>query len=644
MNQALIQYETSAAFGLFWPTWLAVGGILVFCLLGLYAGFLFFADQRVVARCRLLLPPTLRGRIMLAITLASTLPAISLALVLTERTTNERLHRTADLLTSQTTSLARMTDYFLNQALSNLGAFAADLDIDDRSQAQESLYRIHRKSPGFLSLLLIGTDGQVIASTGFGNKNFDAPSVDTDYVRVPLETGQAFLSGVKHLPGDEATITAVFSVPVGNDTGRTIGALIGYTKLDGFARLKKPFLTKSDIDSIMVDGNGKVLYVSKLGDTVAGQNLSGESLLADPYAGDEQLFSFMQASSNNGPLRRYLATGYTLHNGWRIYLTRPLESIELAMLSEYQVALAWLGGALIISICLALAMVSGISAPLESLDRSVREFDLSNAQERPDVPAAAPQEVQSIFKHLGDLDTRMRSTYRKLRKALSQGEKLRAELIYVISNREKEIESRTEELKEANATLQRLSREDSLTGLANRRWFAQFLAQTWRTALRDNKALSILIMDIDDFKAYNDTYGHQKGDECLKLVAAAIRRAVGRASDLVSRYGGEEFVVVLGDTPLEGALKIAEQIRVAVESMEIPHKAAKYHHHVTLSIGVTSTLPTHDTQPETALIAADRAMYNAKHDGKNRVAYSTAARTGTYQALIVTSEPSTRLS
>jgi len=616
----------------------------MFCLLGIYAGFMFFAGQHRLARCRLLLPPSLRGRIMLAITLATTLPAISLALVLTERTTNERLHRTADLLTSQTASLARMTDYFLDQVLSNLQTSATGIDIDDRPQAQESLHRIYRATPGFLSMVLVDTAGVVIASTESGSKDFASLPANTDYVQVPLETGEAFLSGVTRHPGDETAITAAFSVPVSDGSGLTTGALIGYTKLESFARLKKPFLSKNDIESIMVDGDGKVLYVSRLGDTAAGQDLNDKSLLAEPYTGDENLFGFMQASSIDGSLSRYLATGHTLRNGWRIYLVRPLESIERMMLGEYQVALAWLSGALIISICLALAMVSGISGPLESLDRSVRDFDLKNTQTRPDPPATAPQEVLSIFKHLGELDKRMRSTYHKLRMALSQGEKLRAELIYVISNREKEIEARTEELKEANATLERLSREDSLTGLANRRWFAQFLAQTWRTALRDNKAMSILIMDIDDFKTYNDTYGHQKGDECLKLVAAAIRRAVGRASDLVSRYGGEEFVVVLGDTPLEGALRIAERIRFAVESLQIPHKAAKYHRFVTLSIGVTSTLPTHDTQPETALIAADRAMYNAKHDGKNRVAYSTAARTGTYQALVVTSETPTRLS
>lgn len=644
MNQALFQFETSAAFGLYWPTWLAAAGVAMFCLLGLYAGFLFFADQRLVARCRFLLPPTLRGRIMLGITLASTLPAISLALVLTERTTNERLHRTSDLLQSQTASFAKMTDFFLGQIIRDLQKSTTGLDVDDPQQAQEDLYRIHRASPGFLSLLLVDTEGLVIAATEFGTKKINELPVDTDYLRGPLESGETFLSGVGRHPGDQSQMTAAFSVPVNNDTGQVSGALIGYYNVKNFERLKQPFLTRSNIVPMLIDNSGKILYVSQLDNAVAGQNLNGVSLLADPYAGDEKLFSFTQTSADSGSPRRYLATGHTLRNGWRLYLMRPLDSIERAMFGEYRVTLAWLGGALIISICLALAMVAEISGPLESLSRSVREFDLRHETERPEPPAAAPREVLSIFKHLGELEQRMRWTYDKLRKALFQGEKLRSELIYVISNREKEIAARTKELKEANATLERLSREDSLTGLANRRWFAQFLAQTWRTALRDSKAISILIMDIDDFKTYNDTYGHQKGDECLKLVATAIHHAVGRASDLVSRYGGEEFVVVLGDTPLEGALKIAERIRATVEHLAIAHKASKYHRYVTLSIGVTSTLPTHDTQPETALIAADRAMYNAKHEGKNRVAYSTAARTGTYQALIIAGDTSTRLS
>jgi diguanylate cyclase (GGDEF)-like protein len=644
MNQVLSQFETTATFGLYWPAWLAVGGIAVFGLLGLYAGFLFFADPRLIARCRFLLLPTLRGRIMLSIILAATLPAISLALVLMERTTNDQLDHTADLLKSQTVNFARMADYFQNQNIENLKILAADLSIDDPSKAEESLHRYQRKSQAFHSVLLVDTEGLIVAGTEFGATPINALSLDMDYVREPLKSKQAFLSGVESHPGDAATSTAVISIPIQDGDGHVSGLLIGYYNLSKFTRMKLPILTKSDIESILIDKQGKVLYVSNLGGTVVGQNLSGKSLLTDSYSGDKSLFSFEQMASDGSSLLRYLATGSTLRSGWRIYLVRPLKSIEATMLSEYGMAMAWLGGALIISICLALAMVSGISAPLESLDQSVREFDIDKPQKRPNPPAIAPQEVRSIFAHLDELDKRIRSTYSTLNKALTLGEKLRVELIHVLSNREKEIESRTEELKEANATLERLSREDSLTGLANRRWFAQFLAQAWRSALRDHKAISILIMDIDNFKAYNDTYGHQKGDECLKLVAQTIRRAVGRASDLVSRYGGEEFVVVLGDTPLEGALKIAEHIRDAVDSLKIPHKTSKDHQHVTLSIGVTSTLPTHDTQPETVLISADRAMYNAKREGKNRVAYSTAARTGTYQALTVMDNSSKRLS
>ena len=127
-------------------------------------------------------------------------------------------------------------------------------------------------------------------------------------------------------------------------------------------------------------------------------------------------------------------------------------------------------------------------------------------------------------------------------------------------------------------------------------------------------------------------------------VAEAVRRTVGRASDQVSRYGGEEFVVVLGNTPLEGALKIAENIRLAVQNLGILHKDAKNHGIMTVSVGVTSTQPTRQTRPETVLVAADRAMYNAKHAGKNQVAYSTAARTGIYQALCLPSDMETRMS
>ncbi|MDP6415102.1 MAG: cache domain-containing protein, partial [Gammaproteobacteria bacterium] len=340
MNQAIFQFETSAAFGLYWPTWLAVTGIIVFCLLGLYAGLLFFADQKLVARFRFLLPPTLRGRIMLGIILAATLPATSLALVLTERATSERLDQTADLLKSQTNNFARMADYFLNQSLSSLKTLATEIDLSDQQQAQETIYRIHRSVPGFLSLLLIDTDGLVVAATEFGTRAISRLPIDTDYVLTPLTSGEIFLSGVHHHPGDATTVVAAFSVPVNDATGHTAGVLIGYSGLDNVERMKQPFLARNDIESILIDSQGKVLHVSELAGMIKGQHLNGESLLADPYPGDNKLFSFMQPVSKDGHMQRYLAAGHTLNGGWRIYLVRPLKSIETAMFGEYRVTLA----------------------------------------------------------------------------------------------------------------------------------------------------------------------------------------------------------------------------------------------------------------------------------------------------------------
>jgi diguanylate cyclase (GGDEF)-like protein len=327
-----------------------------------------------------------------------------------------------------------------------------------------------------------------------------------------------------------------------------------------------------------------------------------------------------------------------------ISIAASLPIISLILIGAYGAAGAWLIGAVIIAAWLAIAFSRGIIIPLRALDQSVRDFDLNAIQESVAPPIDAPHEVIALSNHLGSLDKRVRAAFRKLSKALRQGEKLRAELIYVIAEREKEIEERTEELKQANDTLKKLCKEDHLTGLANRRWFAEFLSQAWQSALREQQALSILMIDIDDFKAYNDHCGHKKGDACLKIVAETVRRMVGRASDQVSRYGGEEFVVVLGNTPLEGALTIAESIRVAVQNLGILHKGAENHETMTVSVGVTSTQPTREARPETLLVSADRAMYNAKHNGKNQVAYSTTARTGIYQALCLPSNMENRMS
>lgn len=173
--------------------------------------------------------------------------------------------------------------------------------------------------------------------------------------------------------------------------------------------------------------------------------------------------------------------------------------------------------------------------------------------------------------------------------------------------------------KEAQVALQRLATKDGLTGIANRRSFDEALTAEWYRAQRDQSSLGLLLVDVDYFKRYNDTYGHQKGDDCLKKVAGAMQEKIFRPADLLARYGGEEFVVLMPNTTLHGAQKVAERIQQYVHGLAIPHESSEINGLVSISVGVAATIPIPELSPEQLLAAADGALYAAKHAGRNRV-------------------------
>jgi diguanylate cyclase (GGDEF)-like protein len=187
------------------------------------------------------------------------------------------------------------------------------------------------------------------------------------------------------------------------------------------------------------------------------------------------------------------------------------------------------------------------------------------------------------------------------------------------------LEDQGSRLAQANRMLQRLAAVDSLTSTANRRRFDTTLKQEWRRAVRSQKPLSLLMVDIDFFKAYNDHYGHQQGDECLRRVSEALGRGASRPGDLVARYGGEEFAILLADTDRHGANTVAEKVRSAVEELRIGHDASTVESVVTVSIGVATQLA--DKEGSTAILVAlaDAALYEAKRGGRNRVEVSVVS-------------------
>lgn len=177
-----------------------------------------------------------------------------------------------------------------------------------------------------------------------------------------------------------------------------------------------------------------------------------------------------------------------------------------------------------------------------------------------------------------------------------------------------------EQLHDANQELQRLSMTDGLTGIANRRMFDETLQREWRRCIRLKKPMSLVMLDVDHFKQYNDLYGHQKGDDCLKAIGKKLSKSAPRPADLVARYGGEEFIMILGETDEDGARWVAERIRQRVSMLQLPHSGSK-HQFVSVSCGVSSVYPTRELNVETLLQMADKALYQAKHQGRNAVAY-----------------------
>ncbi len=181
----------------------------------------------------------------------------------------------------------------------------------------------------------------------------------------------------------------------------------------------------------------------------------------------------------------------------------------------------------------------------------------------------------------------------------------------------KEIE--TIRLEKAKTELELISSLDVLTGLANRRNFDTFLNTEWHMGAQYRTPLSLLFLDVDDFKSYNDHYGHQAGDVCLREIAEVLKRCIQRSRDLCARYGGEEFVVLLPNTDEKSALQIAEKLRKNIELENIPHQHSRVGHYVTVSVGVATMMPQKILPPHRLVELADKALYRAKDLGRNQV-------------------------
>lgn len=174
-------------------------------------------------------------------------------------------------------------------------------------------------------------------------------------------------------------------------------------------------------------------------------------------------------------------------------------------------------------------------------------------------------------------------------------------------------------LKRTNDLLDEVARMDPLTEIPNRREYDRVVSLEWRQSVRTGKSFSIILIDIDHFKEYNDNYGHVEGDACLRRLAHLLQYSIHRPTDSVARYGGEEFMIILPGTDEKGAMNVAQLIKDKLQKLNIPHSNASESRQLTISQGVASCTPTVSENPETILMAADRALYEAKRRGRNQI-------------------------
>lgn len=196
-------------------------------------------------------------------------------------------------------------------------------------------------------------------------------------------------------------------------------------------------------------------------------------------------------------------------------------------------------------------------------------------------------------------------------------EKAMNDMMKELAQAKLDLEKANSQLQDRNKALTRLSELDALTGLANRRFLMNAFGQEWFRHQRNNRPISVILLDIDFFKRFNDSYGHQAGDECLKRIAVVLKQNIARPGDFIARYGGEEFIAVLPETEPEGAWHLAEKMRRAVEKLQIIHNGSNIAGHVTISGGVASIIPNANNNCELLIKWADEALYEAKHSGRN---------------------------
>ncbi|MEH2139676.1 diguanylate cyclase domain-containing protein [Nostoc sp.] len=499
-------------------------------------------------------------------------------------------------------------------------------DSPEMQLATETLIRLSRKDMlNILSYALLDLKGKNVLDT----RTLDISKDESvqDYFKKPLQTQLSFVSSMKRSPRITDLVTLYFSSPVRNAKGDILGVLrVSYnatvvqqlvnreTERSG----KKSFAILLDENNIYIAHNiaPKLLFKSiitlplhvvtqlqregRLPNSPIKELATNELKLKQAL--DSKQSSLIASLSETGNQLNLIAIARLKYKPWSVLFAQPL-AVALVPV-EKQIRDAMFLFAIIASVVTIIAFAIGqlLTKPIIYLTNIVFEFTAGNLDIRAEI--SSKDEIGQLAKSFNNMALQLQTSLETLEQRVQERT---AELVIA-----------KEKVEDANQKLEQLVNLDGLTQVANRRCFDGRLQAEWKRLAREQQPLSLILCDVDKFKLYNDYYGHLGGDDCLITIAQTMQQMVHCPGDLVARYGGEEFSVLLPNTDLLGAIKVAESIQQAIHNKAIPHAQSDIKDIVTLSLGVSSVIPTCDINPHTLILSADQALYNAKHKGRDR--------------------------
>lgn len=456
----------------------------------------------------------------------------------------------------------------------------------------EKGFPIHQESDIAKVFTYSGPDALKLETYEFYSRGFGSRRSDTIYTRMYWDVSNS------------AWMTTVATADEADTLGNhKILACVDVLLSELMQRTAEPLIPGSRSTIFQADADGTLIFDSL--HTEAIKLSEGKaSIRSLKLEADYALLEPVASSARPGQVHlletpdEFVAVGIIPDTPWAMAVRYPKSILRPAILLNLEIVVA-LGLVMLIVELLIIrsVLLQHVAAPLVRLIAAMRL--MGRTEQRIDagiLPTLAQDEIGEVAREFATMADRVHEAQTQL---------------------EDKVRQRTAALEEANNQLQALSTTDALTGVANRRRFDEMLSAEWRRAMRTGSSLALAMIDVDWFKPYNDHYGHAGGDDCLRAVATALARNVGRPGDLLARYGGEEFAVIIPSSNAGGALQFAQKLGGAIEAMKLEHALSPLKH-VSVSVGVASLTPLIGQDPVLLVGEADQALYRAKALGRNR--------------------------